>query len=72
MSLVPESTLRRLAALAVERDVAFADLAIDSDQSLLESDSHARFALPEAICLIKASTLLLRSLFFFCIQVLMS
>lgn len=54
--LVPESTLSLLVVLTAEQVVAVADRASESDQSLFESESHARFALPEDICLIRAST----------------
>lgn len=72
VSLVPESTFRRLMVPDVVIAVAVANRAIDSDQSLLESESHARFAFPDDTCLMIASTLLLKSSFFFCIHELMS
>lgn len=56
VSLVPESTLILLVTLPAEQTVAVADLANESDQSLFESESQARFALPEDICLIREST----------------
>lgn len=70
--LVTEWTLSCLAVLPAERAVAVAGLANESDQSLLESESQARFALLEDICLIRASTFWFKSLFFFCMHVLTS
>lgn len=72
VSLVPESTLRRSATLTAEKVVAVAERAIESDQSLLESESQARFTFPEENCLMRASYFVFKSLFFFCMQVLTS
>lgn len=64
MSLVPESTLSRLSLLAEGPLAEVADLAMQSEKSLLESDSQARFVFPLEICLMMVSSLLVKSLFF--------
>lgn len=62
VSLVPKSTFRRLIRLFDVCCVEVADLAMDSEKSLFESDSQARLVFPLDICLMRLS----RSSLFFC------